>query len=202
KDRIKDLSKEYFNQRMKKFLPDYDINMFYSFFDSEGKKDKKQIGQSKEFVRYLSREMVPPEINYVRDIGHRSELDPVRNEVILHYSKKTELDLQIIREKFLKINYIRDISRFNISNFLSKLDDPQKGIRYFNQEKNEIDTMNAPKVYHINIIFRYRTSFENEDNSKTSKVSFERIRLILNKKGIQRIEDVVMRNSISYCENR
>ena len=200
KDRIKEISKEYFNQKLKQYLPDFDIKMFYSYFNGDNEQTNYFVGSCKEFFRYLPKTAIPPEIAYLRDIGNRSDLDPVRDENIIHYSKKLDFVIGEQQSGLGQAHIIRDIARFDISDFLAKLDNPKKSISYYDQAKG-IVVMEAPKVYHINVVLRYACNYRRDDGSAEENVEFERIRLILNKKGISRIEEVLRRGAIKYSEN-
>ncbi|MFN4150440.1 MAG: hypothetical protein ACK4IX_05815, partial [Candidatus Sericytochromatia bacterium] len=196
KDRIKELSREYFSQKFKKYMPDFNRKMFYNYFDFEGQPRKEFLGSSKEFMRYMSKDSVPSEIIYIRNIGSRSDLDPDKQETIINYSKKINFRTSPVKDSITKINFIRDLSRFDISEFLAKLSDPDKILRYFDSQKGVV-AIDAPKVYHINLIIKYTTTYENK-----SVIELERSRIILNKKGILRIEKVISREQIRYEEEK
>ncbi|GIW22850.1 MAG: hypothetical protein KatS3mg068_1857 [Candidatus Sericytochromatia bacterium] len=200
KDRLKELSREYFNERFKQKLPDYETKIYHKHFDVNGNEKNIFIGKSIEFMRFLKKDSIPSEILYIRDLGNRSEIDPERKEVIIHYSKKIVFDEKIIKNELIGVRFIRDNIRFNISQFLDKLDEPQKKFFYYDIKKG-IVSITAPKVYHLNIIFKYFLEYENKNKKKTKiQVEYERIRVILNKKGIIRIEPVINRGTLNYCE--
>lgn len=196
KDRLKELSREYFSQKFKKYIPDFNRKMFYNYFDFEGQPRKEFLGSSKEFMRYMNKDSVPKEIMYIRHIGSRSDLDPDKKEIIINYSKKINFRSSPVKDSITKINFIRDLSRFDISEFLAKLSDPDKVLRYFDSQKG-IVSIDAPKVYHINLIIKYTTTYDNK-----SVIELERSRIILNKRGILRIEKVVGREQIRYEEEK
>ncbi|MEK7433149.1 MAG: hypothetical protein AABZ74_08465, partial [Cyanobacteriota bacterium] len=58
----------------------------------------------------------------------------------------------------------------------------------------------APKVYHINAVIKYKIEHEKNDGTKSYNIEFERIRIIFNKRGIVRIENVLSRGEIKYKE--
>jgi hypothetical protein len=200
KDRIKELTKEYVNLKLKRYLPDFDILMFYKYFDKNNEEKKQFMGSCKEFFRYLDKQDVVPEIAYIRDISNRSELDPARDEVILHYSKKINFPIHSSGQNGINIEFIRDMARFDISEFLNKLDNPKKTLSYFDSLKGSV-LIEAPKVYHINIVFRYASYYQKNKVTHAANFEFERVRLVLNKKGIVRIEEVLPRGVLSYSEN-
>lgn len=202
KDRIKDLSKDYFNSKVKSWLPDYDVQMFYRFFDERGQASEVHLGDSQEYTRYLPRRSVPADVDYIRDLGHRAELEPERNEVVIHYNKRMLLKPPGELHEHLaqaRVRRIHDVLRFDVSRFLAKLDNPQKRLSYFDGE--EIVTIEAPKVYHLNLIFRYTVTHYEEEQPVRRQLEVERLRVILNKAGILRIEPVLNRGELGFSEN-
>jgi hypothetical protein len=61
--------------------------------------------------------------------------------------------------------------------------------------------MDAPKVYHLNVIFRYAVSEQVQNQWQPARFEFERIRIILNKQGIVRIETTLPRGEMKYTES-
>lgn len=200
KDRIKDLSKEHFNARLKRLLPDYDVQLSYPHFDAAGRRVESVLGESQEFCRYVGRYGLPPDIAFVRDMGHRSELEPDRLEQVVFYNKQLQLPLESANRDELRragVRRIHDVLRFDVSRFLAKLDNPRKTLTYF-QPGQGVQTIEAPKVYHLNVIFRYTVTEWSKSRQLSQTVDVERIRLVINKKGIVRIESVLPRGELGY----
>lgn len=200
KDRIKELSKEYFNEKLKHYLPDFEYQMFYNHFSlNTYQKETIKVGGAKEFMRYLKKGALSPEVLYLRELGHVADVEPERLEEIIHYSKKMTFDIESVQDHLSQVRFIKDIVRFDISDFLAKLDDPNKNLRYFDREKG-ICMIEAPKVYHLNVLFRYSLSHRQGNQWQSRKIEFERVRIILNKRGIVRIEQVLPRGEMRYDE--
>ncbi|PKL75181.1 MAG: hypothetical protein CVV27_16695 [Candidatus Melainabacteria bacterium HGW-Melainabacteria-1] len=202
KDRIKESSREFFYERLKQNLPDFEFEMNYRYYDHQAKTERAlKIGKSRQNMRFITKAALPPEVSYVRELGHHSELDPERSEHVLHYSQQMVLDTHSISETTEQIHVLRNIMRLSIAQFIEKLDNPDKNLRYYDQEHG-ISMIKAPKVYHLNVIFRYAwASGEGHDSWRPAEVEFERIRLILDKQGIQRIETVLPRGTFGYVES-
>lgn len=196
KDRIKDWTKEYFNEKLKHYLPDFEMKMHYTHFDTQVDVSRHYLGFSREYVRYLKKENLPHDVRYLRDLGHNVELEPERNEVMIHYAKQFHFQSDVFRNQLKHVRFLKEIVRFDLSKFLAKLDEPQKKLRYFDSETG-VMSMRAPKVYHINLILKYAAT---EKGDKSRLVELERIRLILNKKGIVRVETVIPRGEMNYLE--
>ncbi len=203
KDRIKESSREYFYERLKQNLPDYEFEMVYRYYDHQARSAKElKIGRSRQYMRFINKEALPPEISYLRELGHHSELDPERSEHVLHYSQHMQLDTLSIKQTSEQVHTLRNIMRMSINPLLEKLDNPDKNLRYYDPEQG-IAMIKAPKVYHVNLVFKYASSTRDSRGEwEPAQVEFERIRLILDKKGIQRIESVLPRGTLGYEEAR
>lgn len=199
KDRIKELSREYFYERLKHFLPDYEYSLYYRF-PTPGTESAQKVGQAREYMRYLNKSALPPEIAYIREWGHPHQREPERMEEVIHFSKQILIHTHFIRHHFPHIRFIRDISRFAIDEFLLRIDEPSKKLQYFDQQRG-IATIKAPKVYHINLISRYAVSEFKEGRWLPARIDFEYIRLVINKKGIVRVEQVLPRGELGYQED-
>jgi hypothetical protein len=185
KDRTKELTKDFVFSKIGRWLPDYERRLHYKLADSNGKIEPCQLGTSREYARYLNRNSIPQEILQVRNQGHRMDLDPERSEVILHYDKIIEFlpAKQLSAElEQAGIHSLTDILRLNVSKFLVKLHDPTQTKFFFDLETG-IRQVSMPRVYHLNVVFRHTCVH----NGK-STVQYERMRLILNKTGILRLE--------------
>lgn len=202
KDRIKEISREYFFERLKQHLPDYEFEMLYRFYNHSTESSQYlNMGRSRQFMRFIQKSGVPPEVLYVRELGHRTTLDPERVEKILHYSHQIHFDSTQIEPHLHQVGKVKNITRFSIAPFLEKLDEPKKKLRFFSEKKG-IATIKAPKVYHLNVLLRYTRQSQNAAGEwQPEEVELERIRLILNKKGIQRIETVIPRGLLRFKDS-
>ena len=73
---------------------------------------------------------------------------------------------------------MNDIIRFNVSNFIHKMDNPIVPL-YSPGNNDEIETVKGEKMYYINLVLQ----FKNED-----QLDYKRYRIVLNRKGINEIE--------------
>ncbi|MEM1008403.1 MAG: hypothetical protein AAGJ35_05305, partial [Myxococcota bacterium] len=166
KDRIKDLSKEYFHERFKRFLPDYSTKIRYQFLNEDGSQEKRELGDCEQVVRYTTASAIPPEILYIRNEGKRFDVSPQSQETILHYTKQTHFKKQDLETSFGQIRFIKDIVRLDLSHFVRKLSDPNKYLRYYDRQRG-VQHQEVPKVYHLNIIFCYKTVEHYPKQSRT-----------------------------------
>lgn len=196
KDRVKDLSKEYFNTRLKHRLPDYRVSLDYTRVNPDGEMKHYCLGFAQEYMRYLKESEAPPEVVYLRSLEKRAETDPRRNETLLHLSRQFDFELSPDQPG---LRFVKNVMRHDFSAFLAKLDDPSKAINFFDLEAGPCKTR-APKVYHINVLMRHAVHILDEAGEGRAKVSVERLRLVMDKRGLVRLETVVPFGEMHYQE--
>lgn len=192
KDRVKDLSKEYFNSRLKERLPDESYRLSHTSYTSKGRKKVRRLGEVSEYFRFLKD--VPADVAYLRTLGQARASDPKRRENVMHMGRRFSFELRSPKHRKL-FPLLKNVHRIDISPFLSKLDNPTVPISYFDSDGSAM-TAQAPKVYHINIVIRYEVKFGEGDASR--RVDYERYRLVVNKNGIVRMEKVVDMGRLGY----
>ncbi len=198
-DRIKDIAREWFNDRLKRYLPDHEQRLLHAHYEEDGRAHRVLIATCRQFMRWLKPHGVPPEIRYIRETGSRGTLDPDRSEVVIHYFKRLAIQPNALAAELAHVRLIRDVVRFDLSEFLVKLADPSKQLAYFHEEAGVV-TVEAPKVYHLNAVFRYAVVEERPGAPARHRVAFERARIVVNKRGILRMEQVVPRGDLGYHE--
>ncbi|MGA1846716.1 hypothetical protein [Deferribacter abyssi] len=173
KDRIKDFFRQMFDNKFI-FKKVYDFRN--KIYDLER---FRLFGFYKERVRFISEKDVPKKILATRLKKTDSNITTwYLGENILKYEKKIKLYNDKIINSFKdKIEGLNDIVRFNINKFTKKMDDPTLILYTFSN--NSLKKVKASKVYHINLVIE----FQSED-----KQYFYKVRLILTKDGIKRIE--------------
>ncbi|MFC1582190.1 hypothetical protein ACFL4W_01495 [Planctomycetota bacterium] len=175
KDRLKELLRLYFSGKAKKLFLDYRTTIFDD--------NRHKVGFCRESFDFMSESRVPSQVRKIRDKDHITEIENGWvGERIMHYRKR----IKLFRRKLLKAfsqNYqaegINDIMRFNVASFLGKMDDPQKSL--YVSEGDEYEEINGQRVYHVNMIIKYSTK---------SMSLCKRSRIVLNREGIKRIEEV------------
>jgi hypothetical protein len=182
KDRIKELLREMLKKSVFKHLYDYKYKLFVD--------EKYKVGIIRESFDFIKTKKLDRDIFELRQKFRTQEFDnKFQKEKIIQYRKKI-----ILKSKFLKkhgddgLNAISDIFRFDVSRFLSKMDDPRKPL--FALTKKGYKKISGKRVYHVNLILRIVRNKEEE---------LKRFRLILTKKGIDRIEPVF--NGITKGKN-
>jgi hypothetical protein len=173
KDRLKALTQSWLHGWLSKRLYDQTTRLRDPI-------DQKTIGTCREAVSFAREKSVDPIVLKLRDRDHITEIENTwRAEKVIHYTR----DIALYSERFLKTHSrkggITDIVRFNLRNFLVKMDEPEVTLRRLS--KGKVDQVRGTRVYHVNIVLRFASPEETR---------YERIRLVLNRDGIKRVETV------------
>jgi hypothetical protein len=171
KDRIKDLGRLYFAQKLGR-----------SYFDLKTKISLKNrnIGWSKEAMDFVEEERTPPEVRKMRQRSPILEADNRNNnEKIILYRKLVRLERESLnRISEYNLRGINDIVRFNLFHLTMKMDNPSVPL-FIRDEKNYFELVSGEKIYYLNLIMQLR--YENE-------IRYKRYRISMNRKGIRDIE--------------
>ncbi|HGY57415.1 MAG TPA: hypothetical protein ENK44_17035 [Caldithrix abyssi] len=173
KDRIKELMRIFFTRKISRRLYDQRIKILSG---------NKKIGVFKEAFDFVKKKNLPQAIVQLRNLGRSKEFDSkFSRESVICYRKKIALYKNLYTTNYhdYQINGINDILRLNVSPFLKKMDNPDKPL-YILQDKGYKKTR-AQRVYHINLVIKY--IFEEDEH-------LVRYRLVLNRRGIKRIEKI------------
>lgn len=175
KDRIKEWLKHYFSNKMTGFLWDYSVRI----------RDPQTgivVGRCREAFSFLAGSKIPVDVFELRHRGAESVIETEsKPEVVMKYEKDVRLDGSVIAQHFGRLGAINDIIRFNISDFLVRTDDPIRLVPYYDPENDRVEGVKCPKQYHLNMVFVYRA---NDD----ARSVMERVRVVFDKRGIQRVE--------------
>ena len=174
KDRLKNVIRYYSAGFIDKRLYDRKRVIYHSF--------RVPIGSTRESARFLEQHQLPARVQAIRRDDPFREIDNhFDGEKILHYRQHIRLNNQRFRkvEKRYVTEGILDISRFNIHSFLGAMDDPVEPLLVV--EDGFVRKTEARRVYHLNMIRCY---------TNETGTTFLRFRIVLNKDGIQRIEQV------------
>ncbi len=174
KDRIKDLLRWYFSNKLHNSLFDKRNDIY------DGQ--KKKIGVCKEMFTFLQRDSLPSKVIEVRTLQTKNDIEANSSEEsVMLYKKKIWLySRKLDNLSGFQIEYVNDIIRINVFEYLSKMGDTKTSL-YLLNDTGYIQSY-GERVYHLNIVIRY----SERENQSLSKL----LRVILNKEGIKRIEEV------------
>ncbi len=178
KDRIKEIGRVRFQSGILGNLPDHTYNIFYRNHQTNGVCIGK-VKESVEFVRKL--DSVPKEI---REIRERSNLwDDESQFSLLFYQKTFELDFSAVKKIEPEFTTVKDITRFSIRRYLTRLDDPIQ--MYLGlDKKGAVHEMGMPKVYYIGVAVKF---FSEEPKGISG---FDYQVLVVDKNGLVRIDEI------------
>ena len=129
---------------------------------------------------------ISQEVRSARQKDPFADLDNDRQgETVICHTKDIVLNADLFQKAFAglpKANGLNDIIRYDIYRYLRKMDDPVEENLLLHTGKLEV--VQSQKVYHINFVSQYSsTSFRN------AKI-YKRMRLVLNRLGLKRIEHI------------
>lgn len=181
KDRTKEWLRGYFAKGLSRWLVDHKL----SIVDPGTGETIGVCGETFAFIPFQS---VPPEVKRVRNMDRLTTIEHEgKPEEIIRYEKTVQLNGRKIMAIQNRRSDINDIVRFNISAFLTRLDDPYTKVLYLEPKSGQQKRVTCAKVYHLNVVFRFRT----HDEKGNANYTHNRIRIILDKTGIRRIERTV-----------
>jgi len=184
KDRLKDFIKVILDKKLlSKLFHDRKVAIY------DGKSNKR-IGHVQESFMYVEKKDIPQDVYKVRYpalSGKRFETIIKHDRVITLFTKKFDPTR----------SRISNVARLCVSNFLSKMDSPQVLMPCYVEEEDSIKELPMSKVYHMHLVLRMLPCC-----NKKSRPILKHFRIILNKKGIKRLETLSADSSvqsINYC---
>lgn len=179
KDRIKEGLKTLSYQHAFKWFSDYTTEI-------QTPDLKQTLGLLKESFSFIDVNRIPKEIRQKRNKEFHLILEEYqRPESVLYYKKTLLIKKPPIGQEGRR-HGLNIIFRFNIHRFLLKASDPYESYVSVDPESLNLVKSSLPKVYHLNLIIK-NTSFK-EDGEPI--VEFKKLRIIIDKNGIKRIEQV------------
>lgn len=178
KDRIKEGFKTFYSKQAHRWFPDYstEITNFKDF----------KVGNLSESFVFIDLNQLPEEILKVRNYDFHEELQALqRHETIFQY--KREFKLNSPNNDEVRRREVTTFFRFNIHHFLQKVSNAFQTHLYLDPETKEITEGLLPKIYHLNLII-HNTIFHGNVPSKEEIKTF---RVVLDKNGIKRVEQIV-----------
>jgi len=182
KDRIKDWLKLLFSKNMTRWISDRKIQIMDPLAGCS-------IGLLKEAFTFLNEGALPPDISRLRRIDNITSVDEEgKPERVFKYKKEIILYPELIIKHHERRRGLNDIMRFNIRDMVEQADDAAVDYPYVDPETGEVKVAACSRVYHLNIVLKYIYS----DRKAQPKINYDRIRIVLNKDGIVRLEEVLL----------
>lgn len=171
KDRIKELMRFYLGGKMQKRLFDHKTSIQIN---------EQKIGWCKESFDFILEDQIPKNVLKVRN---RSQIMEVENrgaaEKIILYRKLLRINREELNQVYQQYNItgINDIIRFNISHFITKMDNPKIPVYILKDDSYEL--IKGDKLYYLNMVMKFEYLKE---------TSYNRYRIVFNRSGIKRVE--------------
>lgn len=165
KDRIKELTRYYFAGKLKKVFFDHKTSISVT--------PDKSVGWCKESFDFVSAEKVPGDIIKKRDRSFVLEAQSVRGwEKVVLYRKLMKLDRPSLDGIFthFTITGVNDIIRFNVSNFVHNMDNPEIPFRTLSGDGYE--ELGGQKVYYLTFVIDLK--YDGENQVTVYRVTFNR----------------------------
>lgn len=179
KDRIKEVGRRLFLEQLHTYLYDRRI----AIYTQDG---HHKLGVLREKVSFIHEGDLPRRIREARNSDQLVQVDNESSgENVICYTKDIVLHAKSIREIFgetAKITGLNDIIRYDIRSLLTKMDDPIHSRLMLKEGK--LQPVSVHKVYHVNLVTKYASKIPDKDKI------YKRHRLVLNRTGIKRIEQV------------
>lgn len=179
KDRIKQLGQTLFAGKLHANL--FDRRIYIKTLDG-----KYKLATLREKITFMKESDISPEVRAARQRDPFADLDnDQKGETVICHTKDIILNADLFRKAFAglpKTSGLNDIIRYDIYRYLRKMDDPVEENLLLREGKLEV--VPSLKVYHLNIVSQYSSkSFGN-------KKIYKRMRLVLSRLGIKRIEHI------------
>ena len=179
KDRMKEGIKGIYHERASRWFPDFKT-------DIRTPSNTCRVGTHKESFSFIDPSRLPADIAEIRNREFHNVLETYkRPEMVVYYKSEVDLDSTLAEAGARRFD-LNTIFRLNIHRFLEKASDTHTPYTTLDQESHQLEDLQLPKVYHINIIVR--NSYTGHDEKLHSDL--RKFRLVINKDGIQRVEQI------------
>lgn len=169
KDRLKDFIRKVVLQKVARFVPDIEQDLFNG---------RKKLGTVKEWFSKKSSHDMPESLQKLRQMACISEPEKFLQEDVLLYRKQIRFD-DLTADTGL---FFQDHLRINFERYLKYFDDHEKTFRYLDQKGN-LSLVRSHRVYHFHM------AVEVVPHGASPLTKF--FRIVMDKNGIDRIEALV-----------
>lgn len=169
KDRIKDLIRNYFANRLG--------SRFYDFLITI-RINTRKIGWCKEGFDFVSPEKLSRRVNETRARKSPLVINRGVEEQVIQYRKYVHLkQKELKRLSSYPLSGINDIVRYNLKEFMRKMDNAQIPV-YAHKSDNNYELVEGEKVYYLNFVIQCKYDNQSE---------YKRYKICLNREGIKEI---------------
>lgn len=152
---------------------------------------KKHFGVVTENLSFQSSEQLDPEILRTRMAnGWASANLMPGSENIMRFSKKVSFTNADVTKIHGQIRNAVSIMRIDVRRILARMDDPFRIVNLVDTGNKNVRKAKIPRVYHVPLVMRY---IDISEEGQT--VRYHGLRLILDRRGIRRIEEMDITDS-------
>ena len=154
------------------------------------------VGVCKEWFEVLDAAGVEEEILRIRHIDHPGGLDELgRPENVMFYRKEVTMKGRGFRQGLSDVEGLTDIIRFNLARLRRRMDAPTEIYTLVHPTTRQLVEVPCGRVYHLNIVLRTTTGL-----GVDSRVELERVRVVLDQRGIRRVQRVYPDRALTDVE--
>jgi hypothetical protein len=147
----------------------------------------QSIGKVKESMTFLNWKAIPQEILKIRQSSNFDLIEQEgKPESVFKFMKDITLLSDPIAALHDRFGDVNDIIRFNVRNFITYADDPDRTVSIWDMKNQTIKDVHCEKSYHLNLIIK----LEAKDNVNRNFVSYRKVRVILDQRGIKRVQEM------------
>ncbi len=177
---VKDRLKAFLQEAFSKFVSKRYADRLWTIRDRERRRDVGSVRERAGFVPF--RRLPAPVLDLRRITLEHALEEHARPERVIWHRKDVALVAPGPEGTPLDSPMLTEIFRLNIGHWLSHTDDPRRRIVFADPKDASVYSAMAPRVYNINVIYRLA--------GPGSDGEWHRIRVVVSRKGIIRIEPV------------
>lgn len=180
KDRIKEVLRTWTTRRWRRFFSDA-----VTAIRDPG--TGRTIGKARESFGFVPRAEVPAEVLRIRQADPLAAVgEDGKPEDVLHYEKEVTIwPKAMARFRTLRRD-LDDSLLINLLPFLENTEDSQVGFDYLDPGTGRLEVLPASRVYHVNMVTRHEILQPSDHKAS----SYDRLRVVMDREGIKRIERV------------
>jgi hypothetical protein len=180
KDRIKALLQTLFSDVVARHFPDRS----WRVRDASKKHDLATMEEQSGFLPF---DQLPRDVLEVRRKTRLSALEEeARPETVLYHKKKITVNRAQVRAIEPRYDAITEVYRLDLRRWLAHTDDPKREFVFADPDEGLIARASAPRVYNLSIVYRLKRLGGTAEENR-----WRRVRVVVNRKGIRRIETIV-----------
>lgn len=174
KDRFKAFLQQKLNAVVHRHFPDRVFNLIDNT-------RKHKVGEIDEQSGFTQKKDCPQGVLKLRRASLESAAEEEARPESIIWHRSTFEPEKITTSPF---NSVTQIFRLDLLRWLSNTDDTKSEMVFADPEDNRVHRISVPRVYNISIIYRLYSK------SNAAKSSWQRVRVVVGRKGIKRIEKV------------